>query len=196
MSETAKEFKTWVEAFIDFQAHIPPIGKTATANTGKFSYSYAQLDEILEIIRKPLTSHGLALTWRMNVDAEHHVETLSLSLLWRDTAVMTSMCLLNPSQPPQQRGSEQTYLRRYLLLGLLGIQPTNEDDDGQAAQALAESRARSSLEPADTEFLAQIDKITDIGQLEHLWRVTRNKEEKDYIAARGTQLRAQQGAQS
>ena len=126
-------FETWTDALAGFQATVPAIGKNQRANTGKFGYSYADLAEILSVIRKPLAAHGFAYTQTVAFDADSHA-ALVTRLYWGGSQVADSFMPINTQLPPQQVGSQLTYMRRYSLLAILGIQPVNEDDDGAAAQ--------------------------------------------------------------
>ena len=127
------KFETWTDALADFQATVPPIGKNKRAETGKFGYEYADLSEIVAVIREPLAERGFAFTQSLLYQDSRDV--LCTSLWWRGDPVDRSFMPLNLALPPQQVGSLLTYMRRYCLLALLGLQPVGEDDDAVAAQA-------------------------------------------------------------
>src|SRR5690554_4366835 len=53
---------TLVEALVAVQADLPTIVKGETADTGKYTYTYADLASIQAELMPLLTSHGLAFT--------------------------------------------------------------------------------------------------------------------------------------
>ena len=116
-----------------FQADIPHIGKDQTANTGTYSYSYADLSDITHTALPLLAAHGLAWTVKTAVTEAGFV--LLSSLKHRDG--WTETCewpLPDPSRASaQQVGSALTYGRRYTFTALTGVAPGGEDDDAQAA---------------------------------------------------------------
>lgn len=116
-----------------FQADVPHIGKDQTANTGTYSYSYADLSDITHTSLPLLAAHGLAWTVKTAVTEGGFV--LLSSLKHRDG--WTETCewpLPDPSRSSaQQVGSALTYGRRYTFTALTGVAPGGEDDDAQAA---------------------------------------------------------------
>ena len=141
----SEKFETWTDALADFQASVPTIGKNKRAETGKFGYEYADLAEIIAVIRKPLSERGFAFT--QSIQYQDDRTALCTSLWWRGEPVDRSFMPINVQLPPQQVGSQLTYMRRYSLLAILGIQPVDEDDDGVAAQTHWQQPVKAKREP-------------------------------------------------
>jgi hypothetical protein len=110
------------------QAEFLPVLKDKTAKAGTYSYDYADLADVIEAVKIPLSKNGLA----------HSARTL-----FRDGSFLLITELLHvsgeskeaewplPVGKPQDMGSAMTYGRRYTLQAVLGI-AAEADDDGQA----------------------------------------------------------------
>ena len=90
---------------------------------GTYSFSYAPLDVILDVVRKPLADNGLALVQLLDGGA------LLTLLLHESGAVLEGRTPIPETADVQAFGSAITYLRRYAIQSLLGI-AAEEDDDG------------------------------------------------------------------
>lgn len=98
---------------------------------GRNDYRYAGLDDLLRSVRPVLARHSIALTHR--VEQGEADDRLVAELRHAGGGVLASSWRLTCKGTPQDRGSELTYARRYTLEGLVGVAPTEEDDDGAAA---------------------------------------------------------------
>lgn len=124
------------------QAEMPTVPKSKTAKAGSYSYSYADLADVMTAVAPVLSKHGLAVT-----TTTEQVERgwLIVGRLVHDAGGSISASL--PAQfagGPQQIGSELTYARRYLLGMLTGV-VTDDDDDGQAAQHAPQRQAPQAV---------------------------------------------------
>ena len=104
--------------------------KNAVAKGAKFSYTYSELVEVLGCIKPALKENGLALLQHVIVED---------GILWLVTEVFDDDEVLEldrrPYQPTgniQDRGSYDTYNRRYVLIMVFGL--AGEDDDGASAK--------------------------------------------------------------
>lgn len=104
----------------------------ATKAGGAYTFKYATLDHIIEVIRAPLTKNGLWFTQIMKEDQGTFI---------LDTRLMHNSGQWIATQVPliwdghggnQQFGSALTFMRRYALTSLLGI-AAEEDDDANSA---------------------------------------------------------------
>ena len=101
-------------------------------STNPFYHSkYADLAQIVEAIRKPLSDNGLAISQLIQPDAETAViETI---LMHQSGEWLSSIIQLKPVKTdPQGIGSAITYARRYALGAIVGL-ATEEDDDAEGA---------------------------------------------------------------
>ena len=98
-----------------------------------FKSVYADLAAIIDVIREPLSSNGLAILQSIETDAGDVVITTLLSHVsgqWIETALR-----LKPTKnDPQGVASAATYGRRIGLQSLVGV-AADTDDDGNAASA-------------------------------------------------------------
>ncbi|MGN6128556.1 MAG: ERF family protein [Humibacter sp.] len=130
--ETAES--AFAAALARFQAEVPHIGKDQTANTGSYSYAYADLTDITRTSLPLLAACGFAWTARTAVTEAGFVLLSSL----KHSAGWTETCewpLPDPARAnAQQVGSALTYARRYTFTALTGVAPGGEDDDAQATK--------------------------------------------------------------
>lgn len=96
-----------------------------------FKNTYADINEVLATIKKPLNDLGVVIVQIPDVGGLrtrlHDTET--------DTYVESFTPFINPTDM-QKLGGAITYARRYSLLAMLGLE--DEDDDGNKAVAKTE----------------------------------------------------------
>lgn len=149
------------------------------AKNPHFKSHYATLAAVVDVIRAPLSQHGIAWVQVVGVDTNtvsietwlHHEGGGSIGC-----GTMTASA---KDSSPQAIGSTLTYLRRYSLMAALGIPA--EDDDGESAQPRVQPIAPREPNPVDhepqsvDEWLASIGKPQiadrDAQQLDALRRV-------------------------
>lgn len=130
-----------IPAFVAALQAVEDIAKSKRANLGTHSYSYADLDAVLDAVKPELTSKGLAVTQAASNDGVHSI-VMHASGQWLS---FPPLAVTTQQNTPQGQGSALTYARRYSMLALLGV--ATEDDDAQSA-----SRPRSSRKaPAPQE---------------------------------------------
>ncbi len=114
---------------VDFQPTFPD-GKPKGQ---RVKYSYADLADVIEAVRIPLSKNSLAISHQMVLnDKNYDLRTVLMhsSGEW----IETFYPLPDPTAiRPQEFGSALTYARRYSLSALVGI-ASEEDDDGHIAE--------------------------------------------------------------
>jgi hypothetical protein len=162
-----KEHASLAAALVAFQSELPKVSKGRTVNTGSFSYKYADLATITEIVLPVLTKHGLSFTTRPRFNAESGgYELVGVLLHTSGESVEGSLPLHGRS--PQEVGSALSYARRYLVSALTGL-VADDDDDGQAAN----KATRTQAEPVK-DWGAVIDTasgMSTVEELRGLWTV-------------------------
>ena len=100
-------------------------------DTAGYNYKYATLGQVRGIVCPALHEHGLT-----------DVQYMKNGMLFTEIAdeetgdvVLTDVRPTLQHGTDQQRGSSETYQRRYALLTVCGLAP--EDDDGAAANSAA-----------------------------------------------------------
>jgi hypothetical protein len=129
--------KDFFEALSKFQYECPTIDKNGKADfgAGKTKYSFATLDQIISQIKEPLKNCGL--TYRFNIkDLEGTTEVTCVITHVGGHSESTTMIAGSDSSGSknaiQAKGSTTTYLKRYTLIGGLGIVTADADDDGES----------------------------------------------------------------
>ena len=134
--------KELFKALADFQQECPIIKKLETARIrtkagGEYTYNYAGLPSIHEVIDPLLYKHGLILSQPLEYnEGKSFVHTILFHLESGEkleSFVEIPKVTFPGMNDYQAFGTGITYLRRYPLASILGI-VTDEDNDGAAGQ--------------------------------------------------------------
>jgi len=180
--ETAQHANLW-DALAAFQRTLPSIRKGQTAVvTGKegrqgYSYDYADLTDVSEVVLPALAAQGLA--WFTALDTN---DAGNLTLRWElvHGASSDSRTGVIPvgraGQDWQGIGSAITYARRYALTAATGVAPGGDDNDGADGRAGASAGAQPKAEPK-TEYLPaglyDLGSLTDVEATRVMFRRAR-----------------------
>lgn len=152
----ATKFPNLATALIAFQKDIPSVSKAETADVptktgGKYSYSYASLEDVAAAVYPALAKVGLAYSAIADLDEAGNFG-LRAELVHESGETRGGFYPLgNPNAPAQAIGSAITYARRYALLALTGVTPVGEDDDGaKADNAERQAPAKPAAAAKDT----------------------------------------------
>ena len=130
-------WQDWVEAFTKAQGDFPTIGKGSTVNTGTFTYKYASLPDIFDLVNPVLRRHDLVLS--QSVGGTEGTVAIETRIAHKSGHVERyGPLVMKVSADPKAVGSAITYARRYALCAALGIAP-DEDDDGAKASEPAKN---------------------------------------------------------
>lgn len=140
--------KNLAAALAEFQRDLPRLGKGQTANTGTYSYRYADLADVSTLVLPLLAKHGLSFSAKPTLDESGRF-VLEYTLRHSSGEADVGRYPLAANGTPQQIGSSITYARRYALCSVTGIAP-DEDDDGAQGQA-------PTTEPVETAAQAQAE---------------------------------------
>lgn len=129
--------------------------KEATIQTrggGSYSYAYADLNTCLKAVRPALNAEGIALfqpiSTRIDPDGLAWVVATTLLVLgeeWISNEYASPVVDVNDARAC---GSAGTFARRYGGLGMFGVFPEAEDDDGEQARGGAHEMEKGKAEPA------------------------------------------------
>lgn len=128
-SDTTPALAGLAKALAAFQAEMPTVAKSHTANTGQYSYTYAALADVQGEAMPLLTKHGLSFTCCPS-RTENGFELVGILLHESGEHLRGSLPLQSGNM--QAIGSSITYGRRYLFGCMTGV-VTDDDDDGAAA---------------------------------------------------------------
>jgi hypothetical protein len=134
------------------QSEFPPIakGKTAKIRTKsgvEYSYSYADLADILRVILPILGRHGLSVVQPLKRNTAGKL-CVTTKLMHGEAFIESDGLIVPEGLEPQELGSVLTYWRRYDLCSLLAIAP-DEDTDGNVS---TKAKAQAAIpKPAKVE---------------------------------------------
>lgn len=142
----------WAEAFTTAQAEIPSIPKLheaviPTKTGGSYSYKYADLNDVLEVVLPVLNKHGLSVA-QSPVSEEGKIGVLTRVYHTSGHVEEFGPLLLPAGGDARNAGSAITYARRYGLCAALGISP-EDDDDAEAAVQQEPTREDVEVTPGD-----------------------------------------------
>lgn len=132
--EANKARKMFFENFTKFQTEVPEIRKTKDVSFNQTKYQYAPLSDITRQIGKTLEKNGLSYRWEIQDDAEQLTVTCLVSHIEGHTERTTMSAKADTSGAKnaiQARGSAIEYLKRYTLIGALGLSTADSDIDGR-----------------------------------------------------------------
>ena len=116
-------------SLLQAQADLPNPKK----DTKGYGYNYAQLDQIITLVKPTLAKYGLGIFQSpvgSIVDGCMTIKTVLYHESGQHLVEQFSLPVKSGSNPVQDYGSSLTYGKRYQILGLLNICPEAEDDDG------------------------------------------------------------------
>lgn len=126
--------KAFFHAFTNFQSHCPDLRKTKEVSFNQTRYHYAPLADITRQISKVLRENNLSYRWEIQDDEKTIKVTCLVSHI--DGHTESTTMTANPDTSGaknaiQARGSAIEYLKRYTLIGALGISTADSDIDGR-----------------------------------------------------------------
>jgi hypothetical protein len=129
------------EALAAAQGKFTNPKKTKTATGTKYSYTFADLADVLDAIRQPMASAGLSVVQTIETGPLH----LATTLMHTSGQSVTSRYPLVAMTSQQDMGSQLTYARRYSLCAILGV-AAEEDRDGAVQGERAPATQEGPLE--------------------------------------------------
>lgn len=142
MSENVSDL---VAALAKFQAAITPPPKNREVDTGKYSYKYAELDTILEHVKKPFAENGFA--WTSWIDYPNGARPILTTRIYHVSGQwIQTTAVLTASPDPKHLAGEITYWRRYSFCMLMGV-ASQEDSDELPSPPQSKGRSNATANP-------------------------------------------------
>lgn len=161
----SESIKNLAVALAKFQGKVSNPSNSKRVSAGKFSYKYAPLDEILNLVRPLLSENGLSII-QAPMSSEGNVSVSTILLHDSGEYIELEPITLKMDKiTAQGAGSAITYARRYALSAVLGI--ASEDDDD--ANSIEPNNAEKDKQEIINNSLAS-DK-----QLQYLYRLSKQK---------------------
>ena len=144
------EPKTLYEALSKFHSEMGRFTKEQLKTNPAFRSKYVQLGTILEEIEEPLKLCRLSFS-----QVPSGLGKLTTTIVHTDSGEQISgeMEMVPMDNKPQTYGGLLTYMKRYALVAMLGIN-VDEDDDGNAASGVKPKAqgVPSPIDPSDLPF--------------------------------------------
>lgn len=169
--------KNLSEALVKFQGDISNPSNSKTVSAGQFSYKYAPLDEVLNLVRPLLSKYGLSIVQApLMSDGMVGVSTVLLHQSGEYLEFEPIMLKMD-KQSAQGAGSAITYARRYALSAILGIS-SEDDNDGNGTEFNPKQQAQKNKPQQQKK--QQMDKGVDASlasekQLELIYKLAKEK---------------------
>jgi hypothetical protein len=136
---------------------------------------YAPLESVMEAVRPILNQNGLVLMQPTHIDGETLIVETCITHVSTGECVRSHYPAGAVTAQHQALGGGLTYARRYSLLSLLGVQPEDEDNDGETA-GRASAGARPQLNSSQAKktgdwdrFAEKVRGFDDMNRLEEWW---------------------------
>ena len=123
---------TLAAALVAALGAMTDVPKKHTAKAGSFEYDYADLADVLAVVRPVLAAHSLGVVQDVSVD-DDRVRVTTILVHPSGDRMLFGPVSLSTGRTPQAIGSAVTYARRYGLLAALSVATVDDDDDGQDA---------------------------------------------------------------
>lgn len=111
----------------------------SAVNPGYQNKPYADLSDVWEACRGPITANGLSVVQLPRSEGQKitvRTKLLHSSGQW----IQTDLTAAAAQNTPQAVGSVITYLRRYSLAAIVGVAPKGDDDDGESGEGRGQTR--------------------------------------------------------
>lgn len=179
--------KSFFSALNEFQSSAPELRKTKKVSFdtkgGKTEYSYAPLADIIRQIKSACKECGLSYRWEIHDNKEEIKVTCLITHLDGHTECTTMTASPDTSGSKnaiQGRASAIEYLKRYTLIGSLGISTADSDVDGQIPEI--------SIDILHKQYMEHYGQLIQIDSKYSKWEPSNWKTEptsKVYIKAIG-----------
>lgn len=132
--------KEYIQALSKFQSIVPEMRKNKAVTfkhrdgSGETNYTYQQLADIIKHIKEPLAECGLTYQWEQEEKGDQILVTCILKHTSgheeRGQPLSGVADTSGKKNIIQQKASTITYLKRYTLIGILGLASADVDTDG------------------------------------------------------------------
>jgi hypothetical protein len=147
--QTSEQINELIEALAQAQGEFKPVSKSA--ENPFLRNKYATLDGVIDVIRGPLSKHGLAFVQPL---------TTAEGSCWLETRIMhrSGQWIATAAEIPEFNGSKGvnslqsfggalTYMRRYMLTSMLGINSEDDTDGNEGKENGHKPQVKSASAP-------------------------------------------------
>lgn len=153
----------FTRALCKAQLKFKPVQKTS--KNPYFKSQYAPYEEVWESVGRPLNENNIAVVHKTGfINGSFCLVT---KLMHIEGYEEESVHTLNSTEKMQEKGSAETYAKRYNLVALTAVPVVNEDDDGEEDRKLCEETI-SEIQAKQIEDLIETSKVNKEGFLKWL----------------------------
>jgi len=157
--------KELFSALSKFQSEVKNPDKSSK---GVHDASYAQIDVVWDVARPLLGKYGLSVSHfpiSAYIDGKYHIGLKSYLNHNSGDSIVNEFLIPLVNIHPQRIGAVFTYLKRQSVTAILGITPSDEDDDADSISpgAIAKAKAVTKSVVVDIASDAQINLIRKLG---------------------------------
>lgn len=165
--------KAFFGSLAKFQSEVPEIRKSKAVAFNEVKYNYAPLSDVVRQIKDTCRDCGLSYRWEIQDDKELIKVTCLVTHIDGHTEQTTMTA--NPDDSGkknkiQQRGSSIEYLKRYTIIGALGLSTTDSDIDGYMPEI--------SLDILYKQYMEHYNQLIQINSSYTRWHPDNFKSEK------------------
>lgn len=153
--------KDFYAALARFQSIVPEMRKNKQVkfrhklDEGMTEYKYQELADILKHVKEPLGECGLSVQWEQEEKGNEIIVTCLLKHVHgheeRGKPLSGQADNSGKKNLIQQKASTITYLKRYTLIGILGIASSEPDDDGKGGAKTEPSNEAGKIALTDAQ---------------------------------------------
>lgn len=134
------------------------VAKTKTADTGKYTYTYATLGDVMHTVDQACDEAGLTWFTPFNIHPEHGLMSIDLHLIDLDDGDVLELKgpAIQVKGDPQATGSAITYFRRYVLTTEFRLNVV-DDDGAQASRAVTQPGQRTPAEKEARDLIKKLE---------------------------------------
>jgi hypothetical protein len=144
----------------------PPRNRSVTVNMkggGSYSFNYADLAAVLEVVRQPLSENGLAIVQQV-VQRQDDVFVRSILAHESGETLTQEIEVGSADMDIKELGGRITYMRRYVLSALLGI--ASEEDEDERHSGHRDSREEEPRKARERKSKGQQEAIQNQPKLQ------------------------------
>ena len=171
-------------------------------------YKYRKAEDILEAVKPLLRTNNLSLTLSDEVQAAGGKVFLATTVTLFDAAGETiaithafaELCTHSGMSAEQSTGAASSYARKYALCGMFAIDDSTNDPDEMKPEPEQEKAEQEKIEQQNkfNALLATISTCKTSAEVTKIWQenvpLQKNKDFVTAIKARGSELKAKEGA--
>ncbi|MBN9416013.1 MAG: ERF family protein [Candidatus Eremiobacteraeota bacterium] len=139
-----------------------------------YSYTYADLADVLEAVRPALNKHGISVLQPLAYDKKEKEAVVTTILMHKSGQwIRSEFRFPSHTLDIQNMGSLYTYMRRYSLTAMLAVCAREDDDDGEAHKDAARRNVEERRERQQEKQERQAEDVQNSKQFGEFWKLAK-----------------------